>query len=328
MAGEGEFAFIARALAPLAAELPGADGLTDDGAVISPSPGRSFAVTSDTLVSGVHFPEDADPADTGWKALAVNVSDLVAMGAEPHAYLLNVVWPGAFDSVRADRFVSGLAEAQDAFGCTLAGGDTTRADGPWVISITAFGEVPAARTPRRRGARAGDRLVVTNTIGDAWIGLQRHQGASPTPDAKQGAEVLRALHRPRPPVAVAGALRQFANAAIDVSDGLLADAGHILIASGVRGVIELEAVPLSAAAAAWVDGEADERSARLALATGGDDYQIIASVPEALLDPFLSACRAAGESAAVIGRVERGEGLSVTYHGAPVDADRRGFTHF
>lgn len=328
MAGEGEFAFISRALAPLASACPGAAGLTDDGAVLSPAQGCSFAMTSDTLVSGVHFPTDADPSDVGWKALAVNVSDLVAMGAAPKAYLLNVVWPRPFDTARADSFVEGLRQAQDAFGCSLAGGDTTRADGPWSISITALGEVDGARTPRRSGARSADRLVVTNTIGDAWLGLQVSQSRIVLPESDKHAPLLRALHRPRPPVEIAGVLQIFASAAIDVSDGLLADATHILDASGLAGVIELDAIPLGAKAKGWVEASSDPTAARLALATGGDDYQILAAIPQALLEDFQAECRAYGHSSSVIGRLEAGKGLTVTDRGEPVTLSRRGFTHF
>jgi len=328
VAGEGEFDFIARRLAPLTRGQPGAYGLKDDGAILVPSPGQAFAVTSDTLVEGVHFPVDEDPFKVAWKALAANVSDLVAMGAEPKSYLLNVVWPRSGPEARMDGFVDGLAKAQDAFGLTLAGGDTTSADGPWTISMTAMGEVPRGRTPRRGGARADDILVVTNQIGDAWLGLELRLGAVSIDDEDARAHFDAAFSLPFPPVALCAAINDCAHAAIDVSDGLLADLGHILSASGLRASVDLQDVPVSNFAKAWLAAQPDEAAARLLLATGGDDYEVIAAIPEDAIGRFEQRCEEAGQRVTRIGVLEAGEGLQVTFGESPVETDALGFTHF
>ncbi len=328
MAGEGEFDFIARRLAPLTLGHPGAYGLKDDGAILTPPSGCSFAVTSDTLVEGVHFPEGEDPFKAGWKALAANVSDLVAMGAEPKIYLLNIVWPkGAFET-RVERFVKGLAEAQAAFGMALVGGDTTSAEGPWTLSVTAFGAVQGTRTPRRGGAKPGDVLLVSNFIGDAYLGLQQRLGHAGFSVPAHSSFVEQRFATPTPPVGLFSKLHHYASAAIDVSDGLLADIGHVLDASGVGAAIDLADLPLSAAALNWVSLQADEMAARLKLATGGDDYEIVACVPEDSVRRFSSECAQIGVRVTRLGRLEPGSGLRVSFNETPVQTSALGFTHF
>lgn len=328
MAGEGEFDFIARRLAPLTRAHSGAYGLKDDGAILAPSSDHDFAITSDTLVEGVHFPVGEDPFKVGWKALAVNVSDLIAMGAEPKTYLLNIVWPRDGFEARADGFVDGLREAQDAFKLLLVGGDTTRADGPWTISITAIGQVRGGKTPRRGGAKPGDVVVVTNQIGDAWLGLQMRLGKIDIEDARERALLDVKFATPAPPLEAAMPLHEMANAAIDVSDGLLADIAHIAAASSVGAVVDLASLPLSGVARRWIEGEPDELEARLKLATGGDDYEIAAAIPEPAVSQFRERCAAFGHAVTQIGRIEAGEGLSVMFNGAPVRPGALGFTHF
>lgn len=328
MPGEGEFDFIARALAPLTEGHDGADGLTDDGAILAPTAGHAFAVTTDTLVEGVHFPLGEDPRNAAWKALAANVSDLVAMGAQPKTYLLNVVWPKSGFESRTEGFVEGLREAQTRFAVTLVGGDTTSADGPWTVSITAIGEVPGGETPRRGHAQEGDVLVLTGPVGDAWLGLQQHLGAVTVDDPAARTRFDRCFRRPEPPVELAQTVRQAAHAAIDVSDGLLADISHILSASRLGAVLELADLPLSRFAAAWVEAQPDALGALTKLATGGDDYEIVAAMPEAAAADFIAACEAYGRSAGRIGRVTRGGGLAVTFKGERVEPGVLGFTHF
>jgi thiamine-monophosphate kinase len=328
MGGEGEFDFIARRLAPLTQGHQGAYGLKDDGAILAPPRGTSFAVTSDTLVEGVHFPIAEDPFTAGWKALAANVSDLTAMGAVPSVYVLNIVWPKGGVEARVERFVEGLAQAQAAFAITLVGGDTTSADGPWTISITAFGLVKGERTPRRGGAKPGDVLLVSNTIGDAFLGLQQHLGQANFDDPALSAHVARRFKTPAPPMELSGLLHEYANAAIDISDGLLSDIKHVLDASGLSAVIELGDLPVSQAALFWISHQDDEAAARLALATGGDDYEIVAAIGEHHLADFIDACAMAGHSMTRLARLEAGEGLRVTFNGTLVDAGALGFTHF
>lgn len=327
MSGGGEFDYIARRLAPLSAGFPGAVDLTDDGAVIAPAPGHELAVTSDTLISGVHFPSDEDPYLVAAKALRVNLSDLAAMGARARAYMLNVAWPKGADDGLRERFADGLAAEQAEFGVHLIGGDTTSSPGPWMITITAFGELPVGSAVRRSGAQAGDLAVVSGTIGDARLGLHARLGAGKRLDAAQEDYLAQRFTRPEPRLALAAAMREHARAAIDVSDGLLADFEHIAKASGLSLTLALEDIPLSPAASAWLALQPDARQARLDLAAGGDDYELALAVPPDQLD----ALRAAAGSLAltVVGEFSEGSAnLHVIWQGAPVDVAKKGFTHF
>jgi thiamine-monophosphate kinase len=326
MSGNGEFGYIARCLAPLAAGFKGAFGLTDDAAEIAPSEGCALILTADTLVAGRHFLEGEDPATAARKALRANLSDLAAMGARPLAYLTSVVWPLDAPDALKDGFADGLAVDQAIFGIHLIGGDTTAADGPWTISITAIGEVPKGGAIRRSGAGAGDLLMVTGTVGDAGLGLEIASGRL---EAGEGAHFLLARHRlPEPRVALAEAVRTHATACIDVSDGLIADAGHLAEASGLGLRVDLEALPLSAPARAWLAQQGDPAQAASYLATAGDDYELACAVPEERAEVFAAACAEAGTSATAVGRFGAGEGVSVFHDGRPVRVERAGFTHF
>ncbi|WBQ08874.1 thiamine-phosphate kinase [Hyphomonadaceae bacterium ML37] len=327
MSGGGEFDYIARRLAPLSAGCPGAAGLKDDGAVIAPAPGHELAVTSDTLISGVHFPADEDPALVAAKALRVNLSDLAAMGARARAYMLNVSWPDGADDALRERFADGLAAEQALFGVHLIGGDTTASLGPWMITITAFGELPIGSAVRRRGAQAGDLAVVTGTIGDAWLGLQARLGTRERLDAPHEDYLAQRFTRPEPRLSLVAAIRQHAHGAIDVSDGLLADFEHIAQESRLSLTLALEDIPLSPAALAWLEDQPDAKQARLELAAGGDDYELALAVAP----PELEALRAAAEPLAltVVGRFSAGPpDLHVTWEGEPVALTKTGFTHF
>ncbi len=323
----GEFDYITRRLAPLSAGFPGAAGLTDDGAVIAPPPGHELAVTSDTLISGVHFPADEDPALVAAKALRVNLSDLAAMGARALAYMLNVAWPAGADAALRERFADGLAAEQALFGVHLMGGDTTSSPGPWMITITAFGALPLGGAVRRSGAQAGDLAVVTGTIGDAWLGLHARLGGRNRLDAAHEEYLAQRFTRPEPRLKLAAAMRGLASAAIDVSDGLLADFEHIAQASGLSLTLALEDLPLSPAAAAWLALQPEPRQARLELAAGGDDYELALAVPPHRLEALRAA---AGPLAlTVAGQFGAGPaGLQVTWDGDAVELTKRGFTHF
>jgi len=327
VSGGGEFDYIARRLAPLSAGFPGAAGLNDDGAVIAPAPGCELAVTSDTLISGVHFPADEDPALVAAKAMRVNLSDLAAMGASARAYMLNIVWPKGADAALRERFADGLAAEQARFGVHLIGGDTTSSPGPWTITITAFGEVPLGRAVRRSGAQPGDLAVVSGTIGDAWLGLQARLDARKRLDAAYETYLAGRFTRPEPRLALAEAMRDHAHAAIDISDGLLADIEHIVNASGLSLTLALEDIPLSGAASAWLALQPDPKQARLALAAGGDDYELALAVAPARIEALRAA--AAPLPLTVAGEFSEGPaGLRVTWRGAPVDLTKKGFTHF
>jgi len=327
MTGKGEFDFIADRLAPLAAGFKGALGLKDDAALLSVRAGRELVITADTLVEGRHFPQGTDPALVARKALRVNLSDIAAMAARPIAYMTSIVWPtGASDALR-NGFVDGLEVDQETFGVTLIGGDTTSADGPWTIAITAFGEVPASKALTRSGARPGDKLVVTGTIGDACLGLKVAQGAF-TPDSGDREYLLDRLNLPVPRLNLAESLHAHAHAAIDISDGLIADSHHLAKASGLALTLDLDALPLSDAARRWLDDQDDSTVSRLAMSSFGDDYELACAVPEARVDTFIAELARAGVPAAVLGGFAVGSALTVMAGGQQIDPGAGGFTHF
>ncbi|MFZ3038044.1 MAG: thiamine-phosphate kinase [Rugosibacter sp.] len=242
-------------------------GIGDDGALITPTPGQELVVSTDLLVEGTHFFKDADPFDIGWKALAVNVSDMAAMGATPRWATLAAVLPAPTFSW-LDAFSRGFFACANAFNVDLIGGDTTR--GPRAFCVTILGEVPAGQALRRDGAKLGDMIWVSGTPGRAALGLAHLQGRTaaiqPPLDTGQLEQCLTSLHRPQPRVALGLALRGLASAAIDVSDGLLADLGHILAASAGTAELQIPHLP-------------PEGLARDSYLAGGDDYELIFTAP-------------------------------------------------
>lgn len=308
--GIGEFELIARVFAPLAAD--GALGLTDDAAFYRPRPGLDLVLTKDEVVCGVHFFAD-DPWDSvARKALRVNLSDLAAKGAAPVGYLLALGLPKDFTVEEIDALGAGLAADQAIYGISLYGGDTVRSPAGLTLSVTAIGEVREGGMVRRGGARAGDIIVVTGTIGDAALGLSLR--LDPGLSDRLG---LSAEHRdhlldryllPRPRGALASAVTDCASGGMDISDGLVGDLGKMAAASGVAIEIDADRVPLSAAVHAAV--AADPRLLAVAL-TGGDDYELALSIPEAKVAAFMAAADAAGIGAVPIGWVRAGEGISV-----------------
>lgn len=299
-----EVELIARYLAPLATD-PGADRLTDDAAVMPADPDRDLVVTTDALAAGIHFFADDPPAAIARKALRVNLSDLAAKGAAPRGYLLTLALPADWSEDWLAAFVGGLAADQAEFACPLLGGDTLRAPSGLVVSVTAFGTVEKGGAVRRGHAQAGDRLFVTGTIGDAALGLKLR--LDPAAEARFGLSADEAEHLrdryllPRPRIPAAEAVRRFARAAMDVSDGLVGDLDRLCRASGVGATLHATAVPLSPAARRAV--AADVGALRTVL-TGGDDYEILAAVAPELADDFAAACAAAGVPATEIGLIE------------------------
>jgi thiamine-monophosphate kinase len=303
-----EDSLIARFFAPIAGE--GALGLKDDAARLSPKPDHDLVLTVDALVERVHFlPEDA-PGSIARKALGVNVSDLAAKGADPAGFLLSLALPDEWTERWLAEFAAGLGEASREFSCPLLGGDTVKARGPLTLSVTAVGQVPAGWMVLRTTAAAGDVVCVTGTIGDAALGLKLRSapawadGLSPQ---EQGHLADRYLH-PRPRHRLAAALRRHANAAMDVSDGLAGDLAKMMRASGVGAVVETDQVPLSGAAAKAVGSSPDLLDLAL---TGGDDYEILCTVPEKNLDSFRKEADRVGITLSVIGRVVSGHDLPV-----------------
>lgn len=317
---------IARLLAPLATH-PGADGLRDDAALLSPAPGTSLVVTTDALVQGVHFLDDP-PATIARKALRVNLSDLAAKGAEPHAFLLALALPEGWTAAWLEEFVAGLAADAAAYRFPLLGGDTVRTPGPLTLAVTAFGLVPGSAIPRRSGARPGDRLYVSGTIGDGALGLlARREDPRLRVDAEERRALVARYQVPEPRVALAPAVRAHASAAMDVSDGLAGDAAKLLRASGTTATLSLDAVPLSGAVRSAV--AADPALRDLAL-TGGDDYEILCAVPFARAAAFEADAARAGVPVTAIGTVEAGQGPPawIDSAGRPHAFPAAGFSHF
>ncbi|WP_332685159.1 thiamine-phosphate kinase [Bosea sp. (in: a-proteobacteria)] len=324
----GEFELIARHFAPIA----GRDGLglLDDAALLRPARGYELVVTADALVAGVHFFPDDPAGSIARKALAVNLSDLAAKGARPDGFVLTMALPKGWTEDWLADFAAGLAGLASETGCPLIGGDTVSTTGPLTLSITAFGSVPAGRMVLRSGAKPGDLVLVSGTIGDGALGLRAHGPGRPEwvgrlSEADRAFLADRYLH-PRPRLALAPALQAHATAAMDISDGLVGDLGKLLAASRAGAEIALEAVPLSPAARNAV--MADPALAELAW-TGGDDYEILCTATEREFSSLTAAAEAAGLGFACIGRVTAEAG-TVRYSeaGRPRSFARGSFVHF
>ena len=307
-----EFALIRRYFAPLATH-PGAVALGDDVALLSPSPGTVHVLKTDTIVEGVHYLRD-DPADlVARKLLRVNLSDLAAKGARPVGYLLAASLARGTTESWLAAFASGLALDQNEFGLSLLGGDTTATPGPTNLTVTAIGEAVAARVPRRSGAKRGHDIFVTGTLGDAALGLRVLKGSLQV----EGAEFLvRRFRLPEPRIALGAKLAAAAAASIDVSDGLIADLGHICAESGVGAEVERDALPLSAPARAAV---AAEPALWAEIVAGGDDYEILLAAPPG----------ASLAGATRIGRIVAGKDVTLKDGaGRPIDVGEAGYRHF
>ena len=322
-----EFEQIARLYRPLTGGSPEALDLLDDVAVLPSRPGFDLVLTTDAMVAGVHFLADEPLSLVARKLLRANLSDLAAKGADPHGYLLTVAWPGEVAFNDRARFAAGLALDQTHFGVRLLGGDTVSTAGPLSASLTMLGWTPAGKLVRRAGAHAGDILVVSGTIGDAGLGLAvLTDGLPGLGDSERTALVER--HRlPTPRLALRSALRNHANAAADVSDGLLADACHVAEASGLGLTVWLERAPVSAEAAAWLALQPDPVAARMTLVTSGDDYEVVGAVAPDRLAAFTAAAAESGVAITAIGELRKLPGLALTFHGAPLAVDRRGWMH-
>ena len=321
----GEFETIRRLFAPLAHPEWGR-GLTDDVAVVPSRPGHDLVLTKDAIVEGVHF-LTTDPLDTvARKLMRVNLSDLAAKGAEPFGYLLACHWSPRCGWPERMTFVDGLRADQKAFGLALLGGDTVDTPGPASFSMTLLGWTPKGRTVGRAGARAGDLVFVTGAIGDGWLGLEAVQDKL-TLDTERVAALSDHYRMPMPRIDFALPIRDLASASIDVSDGLIADLGHLAGASGVGVEIDLETVPLSAAGQAWFDGRVDEQAALEKLVTGGDDYEIAFTAPARDEAALRREAERRHLRLTRIGRVTAGQGVIARFGGQPVAFDRPGFTH-
>ncbi|MBW8901478.1 MAG: thiamine-phosphate kinase [Massilia sp.] len=297
-------------------------GIGDDCALLSPTPGKVLAVSSDMLVEDRHFFAGADPFTLGHKCLAVNLSDLAAMGAAPLGFTLALSLPAA-DPDWLDAFSRGLFALADAHGCELVGGDTTK--GPLNVCITIFGELEPGRALRRDAARAGDDIWISGTLGDArlWLGARRSEVAL---DAADHAATAQRMHAPTPRVALGRLLAQggLAHAALDISDGLVGDLNHILAASRVGAVLDVDALP----AGPVLQGQPRALRRRFA-AAGGDDYELCFTAPAAQRDAILAAGEASGTAVTRVGLITAEAGLKlVDADGAALDLQLAGWDHF
>ena len=315
----GEFELIARYFAPLAKGFKGAGGLKSDNAFFAADPRHDLVVKTDTVVSGVHFLADEKPEVVAAKALRVCLSDLAAGGAVPFTYQLALSLQPNWTERWIAGFVRGLAADQRRFGIALSGGDTTSTPGPTTISISAFGKVPRGTGLGRDGARVGDELWVTGTIGDAALGLLAARGHF------KSAVLERRYRLPEPRTTLGPRLIGIARATADVSDGLLADAGHIGEASDLAVYIERERVPLSSAARRVVDAEP---SLWVTALGGGDDYELVIAVPPRKRTALHMAASASGVKVTHIGRFGSGKGVHLTVDGRETRTLRKGYVHF
>lgn len=324
----GEFETIARYFAPLAAGEPGALGLVDDAAVISPPGGRQLVLTVDAMVAGLHF-LDSDPAgQVAQKLLRVNLSDLAAMGAEPLGYLLACTWPKGVEEGWVADFAGGLAEDQRSFGISVLGGDMTSTPGPLTLSLTALGHVAPGQALRRSTARAGDLVYLSGTLGDGALGLLALTDRLPGLAAEHAGFLAERYRRPSPRLQLGRLLSEggLATACLDVSDGLVADLCHICDASGLGAEIEAARLPLSPATVAVL---AEEQSLLAAVVSGGDDYELCFTVAPAMAQRVEALAERVGHRLTCIGRMLEGGGVRVLDRdGAPLALDRQGWTHF
>jgi thiamine-monophosphate kinase len=328
--GSGEDRLIARYFKPLATH-PGALGLVDDTAFVTPPPGHDLVLKADAVVGGIHF-FPGDPPDTvARKALRVNLSDLAAKGAQPAGFLLSLALPAGIGDAWLEPFARGLGDDAERFRCPLLGGDTVRSPDAVMVSIAIFGLLPSGSMVRRGGAQADDRVFATGTIGDATLGLRLRQ--DPALAERWGLDAAMREHLgsryllPQPRNAIAEAVRTHATGSVDVSDGLVGDLAKLCRASGLSAAIEAGRVPLSGAAAAAL---AADPALLEPILTGGDDFEVVATVPAARAAAFENAARAAGVAVREIGRMIEGQEapLVIGADGRRLAFARSSFSHF
>ncbi len=325
-----EFGLIRRFFAPLAAGEDGALDLRDDAAVLRPNPGCELVLSADTIIAGVHFPDDADAGDIARRALRVNLSDIAAKGALPRGYLLSLQISDGIDEDWLSAFAQALAQDQETYGLRLLGGDTTRTPGPLAINISIIGQISENKAIRRTGARRGDDVYVTGTIGDAVLGLAILQSRISPPDVAFRDELVSRFASPQPRVTAGPGLVGLAHASADVSDGLVADLGHICEASDMGADIRLEDIPVSDAARSVVT---DNQPLRLSLLSGGDDYEIVFTAPVEARADIASVALETGVAMTRIGQiVERGSRDRPVHvldgAGRELDIGHGGYRHF
>jgi thiamine-monophosphate kinase len=318
-----EFAFIAQYLAGIAG--PEALDLKDDAALWSPPKGMDAVMSLDTIIEGVHFPVGKFDAEIARKLLRVNISDMVAKGAKPLGYLLSLTLPKSLDIASLESFCAGLAQDQHEFDVRLWGGDTTRSiHDNCVLSITMIGALPVGQIVRRAGAHIGDAIYVSGHIGEAYLGLKIIKNQIDM-KAYETDGWLEKYHIPCPPFAQIEFIRRYASAALDISDGLVADAQHLADQSNMCLEIDLREIPLSEATQSWLADQPDTNNALVKLVTGGDDYQVLMCAPKSLAEHT----KYVNSGFTKIGRVTQGNGVKTTgCNGKLVEISQKGYTHF
>ncbi len=315
----------------MARAFPGAYGLLDDAAVIGPVPGNELVVKTDTIVASVDFPPETAPDLVARKALRVNLSDLAAKGALPRAYLLDLVLPASVDERWIAEFASGLRHDQAEYGIHLIGGDLSSTPGPVTIAVCALGEAPIGSIVRRGGARPDDIIFVTGSIGDAALGLDALRGALTGLDDDSRRFLLDRYRLPQPRVALGPGLIGVATAAIDVSDGLIADLRHLCEVSRVDAIVEARSVPLSPAARQVIAANPERLATAL---TGGDDYEVLLTAPPDAAERLGALARSAATPITPIGRITRSlqqdasRVLVLDPGGRAIPLSAEGWTHF
>jgi thiamine-monophosphate kinase len=320
-----EFGLIARLFAPLAASHPGALGLTDDAALIDAGPSEQWAITMDALVAGVHFLGEDPPELIARKLVRVNLSDLAAMGAKPFAILLATCFPAGVAEDWVERFATGLKIDCEEFAIALIGGDTVATPGPLTLAVTALGRVPAGSALLRSNARSGDYIWVSGTIGDGAFGLDVAEGRLHHLEEAAKTWLLDRYRIPHPRLSLGWVLRGVATAAMDVSDGLVGDLGHICCASAVGAVVDATKIPLSPAAeAAIATGASIAR-----VLSGGDDYELLFTAPVSVSGKLAELSASLGLRLTPIGQIIEGSGVTVIgADGRPLDLAKSGYKHF
>lgn len=318
-----EFALIEKLFRPLAAE--GGLGLKDDAAILTPAPGHDLVLTKDAIIEGVHFRAEDPARRIAQKLGRVNLSDLAAKGAKPLGYLLATAFRNDTDPEWLEEFAAGLAEDQKIFGWSLYGGDTVATPGPLTFSLTAIGTLPQGQTIRRAGAQPGDDVFVTGTIGDGGLGLRLLNGTA-SGDESHRQTLIDRYQLPRPRVSFGQGLRGIAGAAVDISDGLVADAGHLAEASGVALDIELEAVPLSDGARAVA---ASSKIPVAELLAFGDDYELLFTARPGLRNEIETLASEFDLPVSRVGSAVAGKGVRILAQGGnEIEVKSKGYTHF
>lgn len=324
-----EFSLIKQLFLPLTGGRAEAAGLMDDAAFVKSRVGEEQVITTDQMIVGRHAMADEPYDQLAQKSLRRALSDLAGKGADPDVYFLSVAWPEdvKYDDIRL--FANGLLADQTAYNIRLAGGDTAKTPGPLSVTITAIGWAPEGRAIRRAGAQSTDVVMVTGNVGDATAGLRALQGTLPdnmSDDDKH--KLIERYYKPNPRLNLIGAIRGKATASVDVSDGLVADLGHVAAASNLQIEIDLDRVPISDMVKNWIELADDPLSALVSVLTGGDDYEIAFTAPAAHAATIALEAQKQGVDVTPIGVVRPGQGVVVRLHGAELDIPTTGFQHF